>query len=94
MITDNTQEQGSEVARLLKQIREEYAAAQQGLSGLAYGTSRHAFITAKMEILANCMMNCKRWQATGLLLLSSRMNYSFNPWQEKRMYEFGQFHAE
>jgi hypothetical protein len=41
--------QGSEVARLLRQIREEYASAQQGLAGLAYGTSQHKIITKKME---------------------------------------------
>lgn len=43
------QEQRSEVARLLTQISEEYEAAQRGLSGLAYGTSQHEFITARME---------------------------------------------
>ena len=42
-------EQRSEVARLLMQISEEYEAAQRGLSGIAYGTARHAFITARME---------------------------------------------
>ncbi len=42
-------EQGSEVARLLAQINAEYEAAQRGLSGLACGTSRHDFITARME---------------------------------------------
>jgi hypothetical protein len=46
---DNTQGQGSEVARLLKKIREEYESAQLGLSGLAYGTVKHEFITQKME---------------------------------------------
>jgi len=39
----------SEVARLKEQIQREYDAAQQALSGLASGTARHAFITAKME---------------------------------------------
>jgi len=42
-------EQGSEVARLLSQISAEYEAAQRGLTGLAYGTSMHEFITARME---------------------------------------------
>ncbi|MBV9227731.1 MAG: hypothetical protein JOZ18_00355 [Chloroflexi bacterium] len=42
-------EQHSEVARLLSQISAEYEAAQRGLSGLSYGTSQHAFITARME---------------------------------------------
>lgn len=42
-------ENQSEVARLLAQFDSEYQAAQLGLSGLAYGTSIHEFITAKME---------------------------------------------
>ncbi len=42
-------EQGSEVARLLSQISAEYEAAQRGLTGLAYGTATHEFITARME---------------------------------------------
>jgi len=41
----------SEVARLLSQITAEYEAAQRGLSGLAYGTAQHDFITARMENL-------------------------------------------
>jgi hypothetical protein len=45
---------GSEVARLLQRMREEYEAAQRGLSGLAAGTSQHLFITQKME-------NMGRW---------------------------------
>jgi hypothetical protein len=43
------QEQRSEVARLLTQISAEYEAAQRGLYGMAYGTARHEFITARME---------------------------------------------
>ena len=43
------QEQYSEVAHILTQIKEEYEAAQRGFTGLAYGTSQHAFITARME---------------------------------------------
>ena len=39
----------SEIASLLRQIREEYESAQLGLSGLAQGTSQHKFITTKME---------------------------------------------
>lgn len=45
-------EQKSEVARLLAQISSEYEAAQQGLSGLAQGTSQHRFITKRMEHIA------------------------------------------
>jgi hypothetical protein len=41
--------QGSEVARILRQIREEYDAALRGLTGTSSGTTRHAFITARME---------------------------------------------
>lgn len=43
------EEHGSEVARLLLRISQEYEAAQRGLTGLAFGTSKHEFITAKME---------------------------------------------
>jgi hypothetical protein len=39
----------SEVARLLARFRAEYEAAQYSFSGLAFGTSQHKFITAKME---------------------------------------------
>ena len=41
----------SEVARLLKEIELTYQAAENGLAGLAAGTARHEFITAKMEKL-------------------------------------------
>ncbi len=41
----------SEVARLLQQIDLEYEAAQRGLEGMAI-TARHAFITARMERIA------------------------------------------
>ena len=44
----------SEVARLRKQYEEEYLAAQRGLSGLAVGSSRHQFITKKMEQMERC----------------------------------------
>jgi hypothetical protein len=43
------QGQGSEVARILALVQAEYESAMLGLSGLAYGTSRHEFITRKME---------------------------------------------
>ena len=41
--------QNSEVARLLTQIATEYEAAQRGLTGVAYGSAQHAFITARLE---------------------------------------------
>jgi hypothetical protein len=45
----NVNVQRSEVARLLDQIREEYEAAMRGISGLSQGSSRHSFITTRME---------------------------------------------
>jgi hypothetical protein len=39
----------SEIARMRQQIAAEYLSAQLGFSGLAEGTSRHSFITHKME---------------------------------------------
>jgi hypothetical protein len=39
----------SEIARLRENIAASYMAAQWGLSGLASGTSKHRFITARME---------------------------------------------
>ena len=45
----NTPENHSEIARLRQRIAEEYEAAMRGLTGLAYGTAKHAFITRRME---------------------------------------------
>lgn len=42
--------QSSEVAQLLRQIEQEFAAAQQGLTGFAE-SAKHAAITARMENL-------------------------------------------
>jgi hypothetical protein len=39
----------SEVARLRTQMTLEYEASRQALSGLAIGTTRHEFITNKLE---------------------------------------------
>jgi hypothetical protein len=39
----------SDIARMRQHIAAEYLSAQLGSSGLAEGTSRHHFITAKME---------------------------------------------
>jgi hypothetical protein len=47
----NTNENQSEVARLLKQFDDEHKAAKLAMQGLAYGTSIHTFITAKMEAM-------------------------------------------
>ena len=45
---------GSEVARLLQQIREEEEAARRGLEGYAT-VSKHQFITARMETIDHCI---------------------------------------
>ena len=42
-------EQGSEVARLMRQIELEYEAAQRGMYGFAAGAAKHQFITVRME---------------------------------------------
>ena len=47
-------ESRSEVARLMKRITEEYEAAQRALNDLALGTSKHKFITARMEKIGDC----------------------------------------
>jgi hypothetical protein len=39
----------SEVAQLRQRITEEYVAMKHGLSGLASGTAKHAFIDARMK---------------------------------------------
>lgn len=43
------QQNKSEVAQILAQIQMEYESGVYGLSGLASGTARHEFITARME---------------------------------------------
>ncbi|MBV9228088.1 MAG: hypothetical protein JOZ18_02155 [Chloroflexi bacterium] len=42
---------GSEYAQIKQRIADEYQAAQWGLSGLAYGTTRHDFITKRTETI-------------------------------------------
>ena len=39
----------SEVTRIRENIANEYKAAMWGLTGLAYGASRHDFISARLE---------------------------------------------
>lgn len=50
----DTQENRSEVARLRQRIAQEYEAARRGLTGLAYGTATHEFITRRMEQIGSC----------------------------------------
>jgi len=49
VMEEQTQEGQSAVANILAQISNEYTSAKLGLQGLAQGTPRHAFITARME---------------------------------------------
>lgn len=44
----------SEVACLREQIETQLVAMRRGLSGLAAGTARHAFISARMERVGTC----------------------------------------
>ncbi len=44
---------GSDVTRVRQQIDAEREAAERGLFGLAYGVSRHDFITRRMEAVAD-----------------------------------------
>jgi len=53
-------ENRSEVARLRQRITEEYEAAMHGLSGLAYGTAKHEFITRRMEQIGSCHETLKQ----------------------------------
>ncbi len=48
-MTRRSNEHHSDVKHLLAQIDAEYEAAQRGLTGFSSGSSRHAFITARME---------------------------------------------
>lgn len=45
---EGTQQQNSEVARLLEQIRQEYEAAVRGVKEFASGTAQHKVINQKM----------------------------------------------
>ena len=60
MISMKSNECPGEVARLMRQIEQEYEAAQRGLSGLAAGTARHEFITARMEHIGACHESLKQ----------------------------------
>ncbi|MFL5624863.1 MAG: hypothetical protein ACJ788_04630 [Ktedonobacteraceae bacterium] len=45
----STHEYQSEIARLRQRIAEEYEAATRGLTGFASGSTKHQFITRRME---------------------------------------------
>jgi hypothetical protein len=69
------QGQRSEVARLLAQIGAEYEAAKSGLTGLAYGTSHHEFITARMEHMGQLHEQLQRMVGeTAIALIADHLN--------------------
>ncbi len=47
-------ESKSEVAQLMRRIALEYEAAERGLTGFAEGSSKHQFITARLENIGAC----------------------------------------
>jgi hypothetical protein len=56
----DVQENRSEVARLRQRIAQEYEAATRGLTGLAFGTAKHEFITRRMEQIGACHETLKQ----------------------------------
>jgi hypothetical protein len=62
----------SEVAQIMAQIQAEYESSVCGLSGLASGTARHEFITARMERIGQLHSDLRdlvgEQHATGLLV--------------------------
>lgn len=59
----------SEVACLMAQMAEEYEAAVLGLTGLAQGTGRHAFISTKMENMGKLGQKIEDLGGDGLALV-------------------------
>lgn len=62
----------SEVAQIMAQIQAEYESGLCGLTGLASGTARHDFITARMERIGQLHSDLRdlvgEQHATGLLV--------------------------
>ncbi len=69
------EKQQSEVARIRQQIADEYVAATYGLTGLALGTPRHEFITARMENMRRCQeqLNALVGEHEGVKLLAETL---------------------
>lgn len=60
----------SEVARILAQIAQEYESAHNGLYGMAQGSTKHSFITARMENMTRLQDELEKLvgdQAIGLM---------------------------
>jgi len=62
----------SDVAQIMAQIQAEYESSKDGLVGLASGTARHEFITARMERIGQLHNDLRdlvgEQHATGLLV--------------------------
>ena len=50
----------TELRRLLRQIEEEYNAAYRGMNAFSSGTTRHAFINARMENIDKCRVELEK----------------------------------
>lgn len=70
----------SEVARLMRQIDQEYEAADRALHGFAAGTARHDFINTRMENVGNCYHELREMvgdqQAATLILQAEQARVS------------------
>ncbi len=56
----------SEVARLHQQIELQLEAMRRGMSGLATGKARHAFIRAQMDRVGECQDALARYVGEGI----------------------------
>jgi hypothetical protein len=56
----------SEVARLHQQIELQLEAMRRGMSGLATGKARHAFIRAQMDRVGKCQDALARYVGEGI----------------------------
>lgn len=61
-------ENKSDVARTLQRINEEYESTQRGMYGLKEGTTRHQFITAGMERIADTILGLPENQREQVLI--------------------------
>ncbi len=70
----------SEVRRLLEQIGAEYEAAERGLTGFSSGSSRHEFITARMEHMGQLHTQLHHLVGdSAIAMIAERLNECSNP---------------
>ncbi|GER86571.1 hypothetical protein KDW_07330 [Dictyobacter vulcani] len=73
-------EKRSEVTRLLAQISAEYEAAQRGITGLAYGSAQHDFITTRMENIGSLHTQLQDIVGEGAIaLVAEQLNRRSDP---------------